>query len=250
MRAISSRVWSALVWGLLGFIAAASTWNGLVVPATTRSETMAFVSGKVVVVDAGHGGPDGGAVGISGVQEKVVTLAVAKYLAQLFREGGARVIMTREEDGDLSGMSDGTPLGRRKRADLFNRVKLANESGADVLISVHANKFPQQKYSGGQTFYFFKSGPENRRLALLIQKELIRLTGNTDREVGRLQEVYLLENVKIPAVTVEVGFLSNPREERLLTESSYQKQLAWAIFTGAAKWFAGAPVPVIDGGGR
>lgn len=227
-------------------IAAASTWNGVVIPATTQAERLAFVSGKVIVVDAGHGGPDGGAVGVSGIQEKAVTLPVAKYLAQLFRESGAKVIMTREEDRDLSGMADGTPLGRRKRADLLNRVKLVNELGADVLISVHANKFPQQRYSGGQTFYFYKSGPENRRLALLIQKELIRLTGNTDREVGRLQEVYLLENAKVPAVTVEVGFLSNPREEKLLTEPAYQKQLAWAIFTGAAKWFAGAPVPVLD----
>lgn len=191
-----------------------------------------LLTGKTIVVDAGHGGTDPGVVGPSGVPEKEITLAVAKRLHDLLQQGGARVLMTREKDESL---------GDSKRDDLTARVELANESGADIFVSIHANSFHEPDEDGAQTF----SQPgcvESRKLSHAIQAEIVRLLRNTVR-VPREVDYFLNRQTKMPSVIVEIGFLTNPREERLLLDPGYQSQMAFAIYAGIIKYFAEQAAP-------
>lgn len=188
---------------------------------------------RVVVIDAGHGGVDPGAVGKSKVLEKDVTLAVSKRLQALVQQSGAKTIMVREEDRDL-GTSQG--LLRRKREDLAQRIQLAMDSQAEVYISIHANSFPDAKLTGAQTFYHSDS-PEGKLLAQSIQQELNKMT-NGKRVVKANQDIYVLKKAHQAAVTVELGFLSNLEEEKLLTTPEYQEKLAIAIYQGLSVYFS------------
>ncbi|HBT20928.1 MAG TPA: N-acetylmuramoyl-L-alanine amidase CwlD [Peptococcaceae bacterium] len=191
------------------------------------------VANKVVVIDPGHGGPDSGGIGPSGVLEKDITLQIAKKLALQFSRAGSAVVLTREEDRDLS--ISGKSLSQRKREDLRNRVKLAESRNADIFLSIHTNSFGT-KWTGAQTFYHIRSA-ESRRLAEYIQTEIIRLMANTKRKPLPL-DTYIPRNLKMPAVIVEVGFLSNPEEEKLLADEFYQNKMAYAIYAGVVKYFA------------
>ena len=193
------------------------------------------VANKIVVVDPGHGGPDGGGTGPSGILEKEVTLQFAKEVALKFSQAGSMVKLTREDDNDLS--VEGKTIRQRKVEDLKNRVKLANEGGAAVYLSLHTNSFGS-KWSGAQMFYYAES-QESKRLAQCIQDEIVRIMGNTHRKPRPL-DPYILRNLKMPAVIIEVGFLSNPQEEKLLLDTNYQSKMAYAIFTGTVKYFASA----------
>ncbi|NLO89951.1 MAG: N-acetylmuramoyl-L-alanine amidase CwlD [Clostridia bacterium] len=191
------------------------------------------VANKVVVIDPGHGGPDSGGIGPSGVLEKDITLQFAKKLALQFSRAGSAVVLTREDDRDLS--TPGKSLSERKREDLSNRVKLAENRKADIFLSIHTNAFGT-RWTGAQTFYHNKS-EESKRLAECIQTEIIRIMGNTKRKPLPL-DTYILRNLKVPAVIVEVGFLSNPGEEKLLQDEHYQNKMAYAIYAGVVKYFA------------
>ncbi|AFM39592.1 N-acetylmuramoyl-L-alanine amidase CwlD [Desulfosporosinus acidiphilus SJ4] len=188
---------------------------------------------KVVVIDAGHGGVDPGAVGKNKVLEKDITLAVAKRLQAHIQQSGAKAIMVRDEDEDL-GTSQG--LLKRKREDLSQRIKLAMEAQADVYISIHANSFPNEKLTGAQIFYNSDS-PEGKLLAQSIQEKLNLIT-NGKRVIKANNEIYVLKKAHQAAVTVEVGFLSNPSEEQLLTKPEYQEKLAVAIYQGLDDYFS------------
>lgn len=188
---------------------------------------------KVVLIDAGHGGVDPGAVGKSAVLEKDVTLAVSKRLQVLIQQSGAKAIMVREEDNDL-GSSQG--LLKRKREDLAKRIQMAMDSHAEVYISIHANSFPNSSLTGAQTFYHSDS-PEGKKLAQAIQQELNVMTKGKRIAKGN-QDIYVLKKANQAAVTVELGFLSNPEEEQLLTKPEYQQQLAIAIYKGLNLYFA------------
>jgi N-acetylmuramoyl-L-alanine amidase len=188
---------------------------------------------RVVVIDAGHGGVDPGAVGISKVLEKDVTLAVSKRLQVLVQQSGAKTIMVREDDSDL-GTSQG--LLKRKREDLAQRLQIAMDSQAEVYISIHANSFPNAKLTGAQTFYHSDS-PEGKLLAQSIQQQLNKMT-NSKRTIKSNQDIYVLKKANQAAVTVELGFLSNPEEERLLVTPEYQEKLAIAIFQGLSDYFS------------
>ncbi|MGI6119672.1 MAG: N-acetylmuramoyl-L-alanine amidase, partial [Desulfosporosinus sp.] len=144
---------------------------------------------RVVVIDAGHGGVDPGAVGISKVLEKDVTLAVSKRLQVLVQQSGAKTIMVREDDSDL-GTSQG--LLKRKREDLAQRLQIAMDSQAEVYISIHANSFPNAKLTGAQTFYHSDS-PEGKLLAQSIQQQLNKMT-NSKRTIKSNQDIYVLKN--------------------------------------------------------
>lgn len=202
-----------------------------------RHLALSFLEGRVIALDAGHGGPDPGTVGGRGTLEKEVVLSIALMLRDHLTDAGARVVMTRTTDTDLSGMDSG-PLSERKRKDMAARVRLINESGASALVSVHANSIGSSHWSGGQTFYLETSPPNSRRLAESIQRELIDITGETRRSVNTHIQHRLLSEAVMPAVTVEVGFLSNPREEGLLMRRDYQERVAWALFVGIARYFA------------
>jgi len=186
----------------------------------------------LVVVDPGHGGPDPGVVR-DGVKEKEITLRVALRLATFLEQAGSRVILTRKEDRDLAESPFG---GSRKRQDLKKRAAIANENDADVLVSIHVNSFPSSRESGAQTFYH-PGSPGGRELAVAIQNECKALLANT-RRVPKAQDYFMGRVAKMPSVVVEIGFLTNPREFRLLQEPDYQSRVAFAIYAGLVRYFA------------
>ncbi|KMY46061.1 N-acetylmuramoyl-L-alanine amidase [Bacillus sp. FJAT-27916] len=192
------------------------------------------LAGKVIIIDPGHGGIDGGAA-FKGVIEKNITLPISMKLRDYLQEQGALVLMTREEDIDLADEKAGT-VRERKRTDLINRTNFINESEADMFISVHANAFPQSKSKGAQTFYSPKF-KENKRAAKLIQAELIRTLNNSTRHAKPLENVYLVKYAKKPGVLVEVGFLSNDQERKDLQNKVYQDDIALSIYTGVIRYF-------------
>jgi len=193
------------------------------------------LSGQIILLDPGHGGPDGGA-GEEGALEKDIALSVSKKLRDYLQELGALVIMTREEDKDLA--EDGTRgYSRRKTEDLKRRLEMINESEANFFVSVHLNSIPSQKWSGAQTFYAPQL-KENAKAAKFIQDELRINLENTDRKAKPLSSVYILKNAKKPGVLVEVGFLSNPTEKQLLKTEEYQEKVAASIYKGMLRYFS------------
>ncbi len=187
------------------------------------------VSGRCVVIDAGHGGIDPGAVGKSGVREADIVLSVARRLQLLFNRAGVVTIMTREDDRDLAGAAGNNPA-IRKRRDLEERVRKSAQASPDLTVSIHANSFPESMWSGAQTFY--KVGcSEGMHLAKAIQDSLVQSLGPNTRR-AKSADLYVLKNCAPPVALVEIGFLSNPREESLLRTSEYQQKAAEAIFAG------------------
>lgn len=187
----------------------------------------AAMVGKTIVIDAGHGGFDPGAIGVSGVKEKDVNLAVAKRLADYLKQAGATVILTREKDEALADT---------KKADMARRVEITQENQADLFISVQANSIPQAKWRGAQVFYH-RDSVEGKALAEAIQQEITDRLQNTTRQAMPIDNVYVVRSLAIPSIVVEVGFLSNPEEAALLSESQYQNQMAYATFMGILAYY-------------
>ncbi|GIP41463.1 germination-specific N-acetylmuramoyl-L-alanine amidase [Paenibacillus sp. J31TS4] len=210
---------------------AAKTWTYWTMP----------LSGKVIVLDAGHGGPDGGAKSKAGLVEKEVTLAITMFLRDYLQEAGAVVKLTRETDTDLA--EAGTKgYSRRKTEDLNKRAeRIANERG-DLMISIHLNSIPSDQWRGAQTFYNPSSHPDNKQLAAWIQQEMKRNLENTDRVAKTDNKVFLLKEATMPSALVEVGFLSNSEEARLLGQKSYQQKLAASIYQGILKYSTGEKI--------
>ncbi|ABO65527.1 MULTISPECIES: N-acetylmuramoyl-L-alanine amidase CwlD [Geobacillus] len=196
------------------------------------------LSGRIIVLDPGHGGPDGGAVG-GEVVEKEIALNVAKKLRDYLQQQGALVLMTRETDRDLASPST-RGYSRRKTEDLRERTTFINKSDADLFISIHLNAIPSPRWRGAQTFYY-GSLIENERLAKFIQAELRRNLENTHRVAKMIDTVYLLKHAKKPGALVEIGFLSNPDERELLASDHYQTQLAASIYKGVLRYFSNEP---------
>ncbi len=192
------------------------------------------LSGKVIVLDPGHGGPDPGAVKGEAI-EKDISLSVSIKLRDYLQQQGALVLMTRETDIDLAD-EDLKGYSRRKVQDLKRRVALINDSEADFFASIHLNAIPSSKWKGAQTFYsgHFK---ESKRGAKFIQEELRRNLENTNREAKTSDSIYLLKKSEIPGVLVEIGFLSNPTERELLRQETYQEQVAASIYQGIMRYY-------------
>ena len=188
------------------------------------------VTNKVIVIDAGHGVPDEGAESSNGISEAKTNLNIALKLQTLLEQSGATVILTRSDENAIYDI-DSKTLKEKKISDLKNRVKIGNESSADL------NKIPQQQYSGWQTFY--KSGDENStKLAKCIQSSLNEsIQKENNRVAMKLDTVYIMKKVEIPISIVECGFLSNPEEEKNLLNDEYQNKLAWGIYTGIIDYF-------------
>jgi N-acetylmuramoyl-L-alanine amidase len=191
------------------------------------------LSGKIIYVDPGHGGPDGGA-GDEDALEKDIALNVSLMIRDYLQEQGALVIMTREEDKDLAS-EDTKGYSRRKVEDLHKRLNLINESEADLFLSIHLNSIPSPKWSGAQTFYNPKY-EENKELSKAIQKEITRNLENTSREAKGLQSVYILKHAKKTGALVEIGFLSNPEERSNLLDGDYQEKVAASIYQGVLNY--------------
>lgn len=199
------------------------------------------LSGKVVAIDAGHGGPDGGAVSKQGVIEKDVNLAIALYVRDYLQQAGAVVVLTRDGDYDLANEGT-TSLKKRKTEDLHQRVDMLTAHKVDLLVSIHMNSFPSNQWRGAQTF-FTTNNPDNKKLAALIQSEMKRNLENTDR-VAKIvtTNVFLLKAVQIPTALVEVGFLSHPQESQLLADAAYQRKVSAAIYQGILRYSSGEQV--------
>ncbi len=199
---------------------------------TGEKEVLSYgLANKIIVVDAGHGGTDPGAVR-GKYMEKDITLQVSKKLADYLSQAGALVIMLREDDRELAEDPSAT-IAERKRSDLKRRVQIANEAQADLYISIHTNADLSPRWSGAQTFYL--AGSERSKVAaVMIQDELTRIMKNTDRK-AKPGSYYILSRTEMPSVIVEMGFISNPREARQLSDDQYQSKLAYAVFSGIAK---------------
>lgn len=198
-----------------------------------RNSSVAPVSaipteGKVIVLDAGHGASDGGAVGISGAVEKDINLAITLHLKDMLEETGAKVVLTRDSDD---------PIAESKREDMRLRKRIRNESDADAFLSIHMNKFAESKYKGAQVFY--SPDKDSKELGETLQSCLKEMLSPDNNRVAKAagDSLYLLRDSPVPAVIVECGFLSNPSEEQLLCQPDYQSKVARAICTGVMKYF-------------
>ncbi|MFB6366583.1 N-acetylmuramoyl-L-alanine amidase CwlD [Paenibacillus elgii] len=199
------------------------------------------LSGKIIALDAGHGGPDGGARSKDGLEEKDVNLAIALHLRDYLQQSGALVVMTREDDRDLAS-PETKGYSKRKTEDLLKRAEFVTKQKSNLFISIHLNSIPSPRWSGAQTF-FYPNHADNSTLAALIQEEIKRNLKNTDRVAKQAdKEIYLLKAMTIPSALVEVGFLSNPGEAQLLRDPSYQKKIATSIYQGILRYYSGEKV--------
>lgn len=194
------------------------------------------VSGKTIVIDAGHGKPDEGAESSNGTTEAETNLKIALKLQNLLEQSGSSVVLTRSDENAIYDI-DAKTLRQKKISDIHNRVKIGNESSADIFVSIHLNKIPQQQYDGWQTFY--KDGNENgQKLAISIQDNLNKAIQKENNRVAKtIDNIYIIKHVEIPIAIVECGFLSNPEEEKLLLQDEYQNKLAWGIYNGIIDYF-------------
>ena len=196
------------------------------------------ITQKTVIVDAGHGGDDGGAIGIDGTVEKDINLDIALKLEKILKFYGFNVIMTRTQD--VMTCDDGLDsLRKRKISDIHNRFELMRKNPDAIFISVHQNKFEDSSQHGTQVFY---SGNDERskELAEAIQTSVtLTLQRKNDRIVKKSGSgIYLLYHAKIPAVLVECGFISNSDEVKKLKDESYRMKLAILIADGLLKYLS------------
>ena len=181
---------------------------------------------KTVIIDAGHGDPDGGATSCTGALESDINLDISQRLNDLCRFLGLHTIMTRTSEQSV--YTDGNTIAQKKLSDLKNRVKLVNETEDAILISIHQNHFFEDQYSGAQVFY--SNRDESQLLAKQLQSELIRCVNpQSNRKAKKSTGVYLMEHINCPGVLVECGFLSNREEEANLRSAEYQKKLCCVI---------------------
>lgn len=184
----------------------------------------------------GHGGEDQGAESNNGTTEAQTNLKIALKVQNLLEQSGCTVILTRSDDNAIYDIDKKT-LRQKKVSDIKNRVKIGNQSSADIFVSIHLNKIPQQQYYGWQTFY--KQGNEQgKKLATTIQDNLNDAIQKENKRLPlKIDNVYIIKNVEIPTSIVECGFLSNEQEGKQLLEDDYQNRLAWGIYTGIISYF-------------
>lgn len=180
-----------------------------------------------IVIDAGHGGRDCGAVGVDGALEKDVNLAISMLIKEELERVGYQVVMTRESDIMLE--STDAAFGTLKESDLYERVRIAK--GGDIFVSVHMNKFPEEKYKGTQVYYS-QNNIDSRTLAEMIQKGVREnLQTDNNRQIKNGAGLYLLDRIDVPAVIIECGFLSNREECERLGSDDYRRAIAFEIFS-------------------
>jgi len=194
-------------------------------------------SRNVVIIDAGHGGLDGGAVAEDGTVEKGINLNIAKKLSSILDFYGYDTIMTRTEDVGTDS-TDSDVIAQRKKSDLRNRLALMEKYPNAIYISVHLNKFTTSAASGTQVFYS-KNFEESAVLGQSIQDSVVKLLQpQNDRVIKQgTDSTFLLHNAKIPAIIIECGFLSNKNELIKLKNEEYQSQMAFAVAGGVIEYY-------------
>ena len=189
------------------------------------------LTGKVITIDAGHGGRDSG-TSYGNLYEKDLNLEISKVLKKVLKEKGATVYMIRNDDSDLSSRWDSA----KKRGDLYRRILKIQENKSDLYLSIHINYHYYSSVSGAEVLYH-PINPNNLVLAEAIMSEF-KNDLNTDRKVIKTN-LYLYSNTRVPGVLIECGFISNPNERYLLQKESYQKKLANSITKGVENYFKG-----------
>lgn len=187
------------------------------------------VQSPVIILDAGHGGEDGGATGTNGVLEKDLNLSMTRGLAALLRLAGYTVVETRTEDKLL--YSEGTQKGHKKQGDLTNRLAFTEQYPNGVFISIHMNTFPNQSCEGVQVWYS-QNNEASKELATAVQTEVTTLLQpNNHRKIkAATSNIYILRYAKTPAILIECGFLSTPAECERLCDPQYRQELTLALF--------------------
>lgn len=226
---LRSSTWATILFLLVYFFSGGS--SGAAPPSrpdpAVSENPAAALQGKTIVVDPGHGGSNGGAVGASGkTLEKTNVLFVALDLKKMLEQAGAKVIMTR--DRDISPEFDGLD-------QLESRVAISNQSGADIFVSIHNDANLDRNIVGTTTYY--SGSVESRRLAESIQNQLVKALGSHNHGV-KSSPFYVLRNTRIPAVLVEVGFISNYWEEKRLADPAYRYKASQGIYNGLVNYFS------------
>ena len=191
-----------------------------------------------IVVDAGHGAPDGGAVSSDGVEEAGLNLEIAEKLRDALEDEGFLVIMTREDENNIADTDKQKSLREMKSSDLNNRVNIANNSGADIMISIHMNKFEGGSSWGWQTFYS-KNSDEGKRLATLVQSSIQKNIDRVNKRVAlSIEGIKIVDKTNIPVIIGECGFLSNTEDLRLLQTEEYQNKIVIGIIDGVKEFYS------------
>ncbi len=192
---------------------------------TVIAENTPIERSHVIIIDAGHGGEDGGASSCTGVLESDINLQIALRLDDLMHLLGFETKMIRTTD--VSVYTEGKTIGAKKVSDLKNRVKIVNETEGGILISIHQNTFPQGKYSGAQVFY---SAQVAQPMAQAMQSAFTStLNQGSNRKCKQAKGVYLMQRIQRPGLLVECGFISNPEEEASLRAGEYQQKICCVI---------------------
>ena len=181
-----------------------------------------------IIVDEGHGGEDGGAVGVTGTLEKDINLNISKYIKAYFDLTDINCVLTRNDDTLLYNENQ---ANKKKYYDIRNRYSFCTNIDNPVFVSIHQNKFPVEKYFGLQVYY----SPNNEQSKIVadnIQNTCVEyIQKNNSRKIKQAQSnIFLLDNLQCPAVLVECGFLSNATEEKMLCDTEYQKKIAFCIY--------------------
>lgn len=220
---------------VLGAFVCAAVFGSRAVTAST--ELSRLRARRCIVIDAGHGGEDGGAVSCTGVNESGINLQIALRLEKLLNLLGYDTKMIRFTDTAV--YTQGNTIAEKKVSDLKQRVKLVNETENALLVSIHQNQFSDSRYSGAQVFY--AGDPESKELAVRLQTALVQtLNPDSNRKAKASSGVYLMEKITCSGILVECGFLSNYAEEARLQTPEYQKSLCCAIAATLGTFLEGA----------
>ena len=203
---------------------------------TAWSATAPIVGRRTVVIDAGHGGVDGGATSCTGILESQFNLEIATKLNDLMHLLGIQTRMIRETDCSI--YTQGETIAQKKISDLRERVRIVNSIDDCVLVSIHQNHFSDSKYSGAQVFYPQTAG--SKELSTKLQENIKRtLNPDSRRGIKKADGIYLMQHINCPGVLIECGFLSNPQEEYLLRTEDYQQKLCCVIACTVSTWLWG-----------
>ncbi len=195
---------------------------------TNGKELNNKLMGKIIVLDAGHGGKDKGTM-VNGIYESDINLDIVLKLRDELVKQGVEVLLTRDGDYDLSSPD----VDRRKKSDFDNRIRLINNSNADLYLSIHINFLSNKKYYGSQVFYT----KDNEKLALAIQKKFNEKLESPMKVKKLSNTIYMYKNLEVPGVLIECGFLSNDKERNLLKSDEYQSKLVDTIILGLIEYY-------------
>ncbi len=232
-RALSFTVTAVLMVCLAAVINLAGTYFGSVSASSDGT--------PVIIIDAGHGGEDGGTQSADGTLEKEINLAVSLKLEAILKDKGMETVMVRDGDFMIYD-ADASTQREKKVSDIHNRLKIVEENGSCILLSVHQNYFTESKYSGTQVFYS-KNNPDSELLASEIQKSVVSaLQPENTRQIKESgTDIYLLYHSQVPSVMVECGFMSNEAEAEKLKSDEYQHSMAQAIADGLDNYLKSKP---------